>query len=478
MAKPNIIFILIDDMGWTDLGCFGSSFYETPNIDRLASEGMRFTDAYAACPVCSPSRASYMCGKYPAAIGVTDWIDHDRVLHPQRGILIDAPYIDHLPMSEKSVASALRDGGYATWHVGKWHLGDLPYYPQNHGFDVNLGGCKRGTPGKGYFSPYGIDGFADGPDGEYLTDRLTDEAVNLIKRHDYSKPFFLNMCHYAVHEPIQVKAADRERFEKKRIALGLDKLNFSEEGEVFPNAPKNNPYKIRRRLFQSDAGYAAMVFNLDENIGRLMDAVKNAGQENNTIVVFTSDNGGVAATEIVHFTDGQCHHITEMPTCNKPLSQGKGWMYEGGVREPLIVKWPGIVKPGTECGTPVTSPDFYPTFLQAAGLPLLPKQHRDGVSIMPLLTGAEGFDREAVYWHYPHYGNQGGSPAASVRKGDYKLIEFYEDNSLELYNLIEDIGELNNLANTLPDIVSDLHGLLCRWRDSAGALYPQKNPDW
>lgn len=460
--KPNIIFILIDDMGWKDLSCYGSSFYETPNLDRLAAGGMRFTDAYASCPVCSPTRASILSGKYPARVGITDWIDWGKCLHPCRGKLLDVPYIDHLPLEEKSIASALKEGGYNTWHVGKWHLGETPYYPENHGFDINIGGCHWGMPANGYFSPYGIETLEEGREDEYLTDRLTDEAIKLIKQNN-DKPFFLNMWHYAVHTPIQAKREDIKRFEAKAKAMGLDRIQAIEDGEHFPCEHKKH-LRIQRRIVQSDPVYAAMIYNLDWNIGRLMDAVEETGQTDNTIIIFTSDNGGLSTAE-------------GSPTCNSPLSEGKGWMYEGGVREPLIVKWPGVIKPGSVCTEPVTSPDFYPTMLEMAGLPLIPQQHVDGVSIVPLLKGEGKPDREAIYWHYPHYGNQGGTPGSSLRMGDYKLIEFFEDGRLELYNLREDIEEEKNLATQMPDLIAKMHKMLVAWRESIEAKIPEPNPD-
>jgi len=306
--SPNIIFILIDDMGWRDLSCYGSSFYETPNNDRMAKEGMRFTDAYAASPVCSPTRASIMSGKYPANTGVTDWIDFSKKLHPCRGKLIDAPYIDHLPLSEKSLASALRDSGYATWHIGKWHLGSEPYYPEHHGFEVNIGGCEWGMPVNGYFSPYGIHTLEDGPKGEYLTDRLTDEALQLIK-HNGERPFFLNLWYYAVHTPIQAKKEDIERFEKKARDMMLDRIDALEEGEYMP-CEHNKHKRVVRRKLQSDPVYAAMIYNLDWDIGRLMAAMSEAGLLDNSVIFFTSDNGGLS-------TSGGS------PTCNAPLSEGK-----------------------------------------------------------------------------------------------------------------------------------------------------------
>ncbi|MFD0676608.1 MULTISPECIES: sulfatase [unclassified Paenibacillus] len=453
--KPNIIFILIDDMGWKDLSCYGSTFYETPHLDRLADEGIRFTEAYAACPVCSPTRASIMSGKYPATLGVTNWIGG----HTQ-GRLIDAPYIDHLPLEEKSLAAALKEGGYRTWHVGKWHLGDRPYYPNRHGFDINIGGCDWGMPKQGYFSPYGIETLEDGPDGEYLTDRLTDEAIKLIKQND-GRPFFLNLWHYAVHTPIQVNSEFTEQFAAKAKRLGLDHAHAIVQGEQFPCEHKKH-LNVERRVIQSDPVYAGMVYNLDLNIGRLLDALKETGQWDNTTIIFTSDNGGLATAE-------------GSPTCNSPLSEGKGWMYEGGVREPLIVKWPG---PGSVSEVPVISTDFYPTLLEMAGLALSPEQHKDGCSLVPLLKGETRLDREAIFWHYPHYGNQGGTPGSSIRIGEFKLIEFFEDGRLELYNLKDDISEEHNLAAILPEQVKYMKEKLTDWREEVGARIPQINPDF
>ena len=461
--RPNFLFILVDDLGWRDLTCYGSAYYETPNLDRLAVEGMTFSDAYAACPVCSPTRASILTGKYPATVGVTDWIDWKKLTHPARGRLVDAPYSDYLPLEETSLAAALKAVGYHTWHVGKWHLGGEPYLPDNHGFDRNVAGCHWGSPYNGYFSPYDIPGFENGPEGEYLTDRLTDEAIKLIENAD-GAPFFLNLWYYTVHTPIQAKPEHILRFEAKAREMGLDGFDPFDIGDPFPIEHKKDQ-RITRRLIQSDPVYAAMVHSLDENIGRLLGALERTGQAGNTVVIFTSDNGGLATAE-------------GSPTCNAPLSEGKGWMYEGGTREPLIIHWPGIGKPGTSCQVPVTSPDFYPTLLEMAGAPLNPAQHTDGISLVPLLTGATSLDREAIFWHYPHYGNQGGTPGSSLRAGDFKLIHFFEDDHLELYNLREDIGEEHNLALDRPKLTAELAGILAGWRDRVEAKIPQPNLDW
>jgi len=455
--KPNFIFILIDDMGWKDVRCCGSTFYETPNLDRMANEGVRFTNAYASCPVCSPTRASILTGKYPARLGLTDYIGGHA-----RGKLIDSPYVNHLPLEEKTIASALKDSGYRTYHVGKWHLGNESYYPERHGFDVNIAGCHWGAP-RTYFSPYNIPNFENGPEGEYLTDRLTDEAVKLIKNNG-DEPFFMYLSHYAVHIPIQTPQHYIKKYEQKAKEFGLDQQKTFEEGDFFPCEHKKD-MRIIRRLIQSDPAYAGMVENLDENIGRVFEAVEEAGYSQNTVVFFTSDNGGLATAE-------------GSPTCNLPLSEGKGWMYEGGTKEPLIIKYPEIIKPGSISDFPITSTDFYPTILEMAGLDFLPEQHCDGLSFFGLLQDSTTMDRDAIFWHYPHYGNQGGTPGSSVLCGDYKLIEFFEDSRLELYNLKEDVSEEHNIAEDKPDITKQLKEMLSDWRGELEAKIPEPNPDY
>lgn len=462
MGAPNIILMVADDLGWMDLGCYGSTFYETPCLDQMARDGVRFTQAYAAAPVCSPSRASLLTGQYPARVGVTHYLGATT----ERGRLIGAPYVDHLPLEETTIAAALQQSGYQTWHVGKWHLGDRRYYPDAHGFMENVGGCDWGHPHQGYFSPYGIETLADGPEGEYLTDRLTDEAIGLIKRRRMSgdhRPFFLYLAHYAVHTPIEAPADLVDKYRRKAKQLGLDQLPALEPGEAFPTEQKQGQ-RVMRRIVQSDVHYAAMVENLDANLGRLLGALEHEEEADNTIVIFTSDNGGLATAE-------------GSPTCNRPLSEGKGWMYDGGLREPLLVKWPGVTVPGTTCDQPVTSPDFYPTLLAMAELPLRPEQHRDGQSFVPALYG-QSVERGPIFWHFPHYGNQGGTPASAIRLGDFKLIEFYEDGRLELYNLHHDIGEETNLVTQLPALAQALQGRLAAWRLEMNALSPTRNARW
>jgi arylsulfatase A-like enzyme len=303
------------------------------------------------------------------------------------------------------------------------------------------------------------------PDGTYLTDYLTDRAIELIQNRD-GRPFFLNLWYYTVHTPIQAKPDKIAKYETKARAMGLDRLEPFEEGDHFPCEHKQH-LRIKRRLIQSDPVYAAMVESLDENVGRLLQALEQAGEAQNTVVFFTSDNGGLATTE-------------GSPTSNAPLAEGKGWMYEGGTREPLLIRWPGNSQPGSVCSEPVTSTDFYLTMLEMAGLDPVPDQHVDGVSLVPLLKGegGESLAREMILWHYPHYGNQGGTPGSAVRMGDFKLIEFFEDGRLELYNVREDVGEERNLVEERPVLAGQMSDKLADWRETIEAKIPQPNPDW
>ncbi len=464
--RPNFVFFLLDDMGQQDLGCYGSPFYETPNIDRLAAQGMRFTNAYAACPVCSPTRASIMTGKYPARIRLTNWI-------PGRapGKLLSAEYFHYMKLEEVTLAEALKEAGYRTCFVGKWHLGNEPYYPEKQGFDVNVGGNDAGSPPT-YFYPYqrgnrSIPGLEEGKPGEYLTDRLTDESLKLIEQSK-DQPFLLYLSYYAVHIPLEAKKEMAERYKAKAQRLGLaDKPHFATDEDWPKTAAGDEKWRrtLRTRILQDHAVYAAMIESVDESVGRVMKKLDDLGIADNTIVFFMSDNGGLATAE------GQ-------PTCNLPLRGGKGWLYEGGIREPMIVKWPGVVKPGSTCDEPVTSTDFYPTMLEMAGLPPKPQQHMDGESMVPLLKGTGRQKRQAIYWHYPHYSNQGGGPGGAIRVGDFKLIEFYEDNRVELYNLRADLGEQHDLAAEMPEKAAELRHMLHEWRQEVGAVMPQPNPNW
>ncbi len=449
MEKTNVVVIFIDDMGYRDLACTGSDFYETPNIDRLAADGMRFDNGYASCPVCSPSRASLMTGKYPARIGITDWIDHSGTFHPLKGRLIEAPYIKSLPIKEQ---------GYDTWHVGKWHLGTDDAYPDRVGFDVNIGGCDWGHPKKGYFSPYHIKTLSEGPDGEFLSDRLTDEAINLVNNSN-DAPFYLNMWHYAVHTPIQAKQKDIRYFEEKAKRMGLDNQNPFVEGEPFSTDDKKGA-RIIRRVIQSDPCYAALIYNLDENVGRLIDAIDKKGKLENTLIIFTSDNGGLSTAE-------------GSPTCNLPLSEGKGWTKEGGLRVPVIAYHKGKITAGSCCNVPVTTPDIFSTILDVAGVEIADPTV-DGRSIADCFKGGEIEYERPIYWHYPHYGNQGGTPGAAVRCGDFKLIQYFEDERYELYNLKNDYSEKDNLIYKMPEKVSELSKMLSSWQEDVCAVFPQK----
>ena len=456
--KPNFLFILADDLGWRDLGCFDSSFYETPNLDKLASESMKFTNAYAACPVCSPTRASIMAGKYPARMQTTDWFgapqpETAKNHWTKNKPLLPAPYREEMPLEETTLAEALKDGGYSTFFAGKWHLGAVEdYWPEHQGFDINKGGWKMGSPNAPgrYFSPYGNPRLHDGPSGEHLPDRLAAETVTFIQNNK-DKPFLAFLSFYSVHGPLMAREDLRQKYLTKKQQLGLSP-EWRQEGDN------------KVRLVQEHAVYAGMVEAMDQACGKVLDALNTLGLDDNTVVFFMSDNGGLSTSE-------------GHPTSNLPLRAGKGWLYEGGIREPLLVKWPGTTKPASLCDEPVISTDFYPTILDIAGLPPRSKQHCDGKSWGPLLKGQK-MNRGSLFWHYPHYGNQGGSPGSAIRKGDWKLIEFFEPGrSVELYNLKDDIGETTNCADTNPAKVKELRAELQAWRDEVGARYPTPNPD-
>ena len=452
--RPNLVLILVDDLGWTDLTCYGSAFYETPHLDALAAGGVRFTQAYAAAPVCSPSRAALMSGKYPARVGVTNWIGGHAV-----GSLADVPYFHGLPQNEYSLARALTDGGYRTWHVGKWHLGDKITSPQGHGFHTNIGGCAQGSPTT-YFSPYAIPALPDGPDGEYLTTRLTDEAVRLITDHDQERPFFLNLWHYTVHTPCQAPDHLVRKYQDKADRLGLD-TDPIVVGEPMPTWHLTGEH-VRRRTVHSDPVYAAMMETLDDGVGAVVEALRATGQLENTVIVFTSDNGGLATAET-------------SPTCNAPLAEGKGWMEDGGLRVPLVISWPDRVEPGTKTGALTTTPDLYPTLLGLAGVVPRSGQAWDGVDIWPAVSG-DAFDRGPIFWHYPHYSNQGGTPGAAIREGRWKLIRWFEDGREAVYDLDADVGEQHDVAVTEPEVRCRLATLLDAWSTEVGAVLPAPNP--
>ncbi|MCC6123334.1 MAG: sulfatase [Pirellulales bacterium] len=430
---PNILLILADDLGYMDIGANNpQTFYETPNIDRLAAQGMRFTAGYAACPVCSPTRAGIMTGRHPPRTGITDFIGGKRA-----GKLLPAPNRDHLALEEVTVAEALKDAGYANFFAGKWHLGSGDYGPNAQGFGPGLIGS-----GEFYYPPRNAAPL-DPKDDPKTTDRIADEAVRFIEKHK-TKPFFAYLPFPAVHIPLGARQDLVEKYQRKQAVAPADAWDRERERQV--------------RIVQNHAVYAAMLEQLDAALGCVLAALDRCGLAERTIVVFLSDNGGLATAE-------------GRPTSNFPLRAGKGWLYEGGIRVPWIVRAPGATKPGSICDAPVISTDLYPTILELVGLSPMPRQHVDGVSLAPLLTGAE-LKRGALYWHYPHYGNQGGAPSGAVRDGDWKLIEWYEDGSLELFNLKEDPGEKRNLSVENPAKLRELRAKLLDWRKAVKAVMP------
>jgi arylsulfatase A-like enzyme len=436
--RPNVILFLADDMGYMDIGANNPrTFYETPHIDRLAAGGMRFTAGYAACPVCSPTRASIMTGKYPVRTGITDYIGGNRP-----GKLLPAPNQDHLALEEVTIAERLREKGYVTFFAGKWHLGTGVYSPNAQGFGPGLTGSGQ------FYYPSTTLPPPDRKDDPKTTDRIADEAVRFIEANR-ARSFFAYVPFLAVHTPILARPDLVAKYERKKASAPPEVWGQERERKV--------------RLVQNHAVYAAMVEQMDSAIGRVLAAVDRHGLADHTVVIFTSDNGGLSTSE-------------GHPTSNLPFRAGKGWLYEGGLREPWIIRAPGVTRPGSVCDTPVVSTDFYPTLLDLVDLPLLPQQHRDGVSLVPLLKGGH-LKRGPLFWHYPHYGNQGGAPAGAVRDGDWKLIEWYEDGSLELFNLRDDLSEARNVAAMNPDKVRELHARLADWRSEVMAVMPTPNPN-
>jgi len=446
--QPNFVFILVDDLGWRDVGCYGSKFYETPNIDRLASEGMRFTDAYAACAVCSPTRAAVMTGRYPARLGVTDWIrarfqggkipadkkNPSEYVGGKNRKLLCPPNALWMELEELTIAEALKSAEYTCCHIGKWHLGADDWYPQQQGFDYNIGGCDFGQP-PSYFDPYFRPGQGQIPTlkprkkGEYLTDREADEAVNFIRRHK-DKPFFLYMSHYAVHTPLQAK----ENIVAK--------------------------YKAKQPTDHKNPTYAAMVESVDDAVGKICSVLDELNLSERTVIFFTGDNGGLSG-----------------PTNNSPLRAGKGYPYEGGIRVPLIIRWPGVIQAGKVSHEPVTSVDYFPTMCQAAGVPLPRDRAIDGVSLVKHLktSGDKGLSREAIFWHFPHYRGK-VVPYSIIRKGNWKLIKRYEGKTFELFNLKDDLSEKNELSQQMPAKVRELDAQLSDWLRATGAKLPKPNP--
>lgn len=458
-GRPNIVLILADDLGWRDLGCYGSTSYDTPNLDRLASEGVRFTDAYASCPVCSPSRAALMTGKNPSRLGMTAHIGDAGPKHWKRNTpLLPANYLDHLPHDEQTLAEVLHDAGYATMHAGKWHLGGEAYWPEYHGFDVNAGGWGQGGPfgGKQYFSPYANPRLPDGPEGEHLPDRLASEVDRFIQSHRH-EPFFVHLAWYSVHIPLvapeSLEAKYRERFEASGDEVG--EMRVTIDGS--------------ERVRQDHATYAAMVESMDAAVGRVLESIKQAGVEEETIVIFTSDNGGLATGERGGWES------QGWPTTNSPLRAGKGWLYEGGIRVPLIVRAPGLTPAGGESNRVVVGSDYYATLLELANISTPAGQAVDSESFVESLRALPE-QRGPAIWHYPHYGNQGGRPGAAIRDGDWKLIEWYADtpanSDIELYNLADDLGEQNDLSAEHPERREAMLKQLRGWRGELQVAMP------
>ncbi len=456
--KPNVIFILVDDLGWKDLGCYDSEFHDTPKLDELANRSIRFTNAYSASPVCSPTRAAIMTGKHPARVNITDWIPGMSVSRARDPKLIPPEDIHNLPLEEFTIAEAFKEQGYKTFYAGKWHLGETDeFWPEFQGFDINKGGVSWGAPKRnsgagGYYSPYNNPRLENGPDGEYLTDRLTDESIQFIDSAS-DDPFFLYLAFYTVHTPIMGCDKYDEIYEEKSYQL-------PDSGKIITVTERDTETRIN----QSNPKYAAMVRSMDANVGRLLKKLDETGKADNTIIVFTSDNGGLTSSG--------------GPTAVVPLRAGKGWCYEGGIRVPLLIRYPNMSHAGAVCDVPVISMDYYPTLLELAGLEQDPDQHVDGKSLVPFLENPGEMADRTLVWHYPHYHGSTWRPGSAIRDGNWKLIEFYEDNTVELYDLETDLEERVNMAKKFPDITKKLKTRMHEKLDEMGGQYPvvKNNP--
>ncbi len=456
-AKPNVVFVLVDDLGFMDIGANNpKTFYETPNIDKLAASGVRFTNGYAANPVCSPTRYSIMTGKHPSRVDATNFFSGARA-----GRFLPAPLNNRMPLSEVTIAEAFKEEGYKTFFAGKWHLGpDENFWPTKQGFDINKGGHKMGGPFKAgkYFSPYANPRLEDGPKGEHLTARLADETSSFIRQHK-DQPFFAYLAFYSVHTPLMAPEDLVRKYEAKARRLGLtNKTAFADEEQVWPNAKQRQV-----RTLQAHATYAAMVESMDRAVGKVLDTLDELGIADDTIVCLTSDNGGLSTSE-------------GSPTSNLPLRGGKGWVYEGGIREAFLIRAPGVSRTGHVSDVPVVTMDFYPTLLELTGCPLRNGQHLDGRSLVSVLKGGS-LDRRDLFWHYPHYSNQGGFPGGAIRRGDWKLIERFEDGRSHLYNLATDIGERNDVASQHPERVERMKEALHGWYDEVDAKFLRAKKD-
>lgn len=495
--KPNVVFFLVDDLGWSDVGVYGSSLYETPNIDRFAEEGVRFTNAYASSHVCSPTRAAILTGKNPARINLTDWLPGRKDFPFQR--LKNVEVNQHLPFKVETIAEKLKKHGYTTAHFGKWHLGEDPSGPLEHGFDFRIPKkWNKGWPNAGYHAPFEMEGL-EGEEGDYLTDRLTDEALKYIE-NNRDNSFFLYLAHFAVHDPIQgrkdlvkkYKNKIKKMPDPKEPSYILEENPDSEdplsrkELDALLDDPRYQGYKVlpnrtvKIKQHQDNPEFAGMVESMDESLGRVLSKLEELGLDENTIVIFFSDNGGMSAANF--FNPNRVIEESDLDkrfsTSNLPLRAGKGWLYEGGIRVPMIVKWPQKGKQGLVVDEPVISTDFYPSIVEMLGLPVDEGQELDGKSIVPLLKG-DKIDREAIYWHFPHYSNHGmQSPGAAVRSGDFKLIEYFENGTVQLFNLKEDPGEQRNLVQSNPGKVQELQTMLHEWREDIEAEMPEENPNY
>ncbi len=450
--RPNILFILVDDYGIKDVGIEGSAFYETPHVDTLARSGMRFTRAYATCAVCSPSRASILLGKYPTQHGITDWIGAKvgEAFATERHVKLLCPdYVRNLPAADTTLAEALKLAGYTTFFAGKWHLGSKGSWPEDHGFDINKGGWDAGSPMGGYFAPWKNPNLPSGPRGESLTQRLASETIAFMEQHK-DRPFLAYLSFYAVHGPIQTTKPLWSKYREKAAKLPAPAERFKIDRTLPVRQVQDNPV------------YAGLIEDMDTAVGRVLKRLEELGLDDKTIVMFTSDNGGV--------TSGDSYSSSELP-----YRGGKGRQWEGGLRVPLYIRAPGVTRSGSTCDTPVIGTDFYPTILELTDLPLRPQQHVDGVSLVPLLRGGRIMPRP-LFWHYPHYGNQGGEPSSIIRKGDWKLIHYWEDNRNELYHLTDDPGEQLDLAPQEVKQTRELWAELQAWLKAPGATTPRRNP--
>jgi len=452
-SRPNIVLFLVDDLGLHDIGVEGSTFYQTPNIDALAKGGMRFNAGYANCRVCSPSRASIQLGQFTARHGITQWIGAASGTDFNRNEpLLTPEYGRQLPAEDVTLAEALSESGYRTFFAGKWHLGGDDSLPTDHGFDINYGGHHRGSPPGGYFSPFKNPQLEDGPAGESLTLRLAEETAKFVSKPEPT-PYFAMLSFYTVHGPVQTT---QPLWKKYRDAA--------------PAPPGDgNRFQIDRTLpvrqVQDHPIYAGMMELLDDAVGRVLDALDESGQRDNTIVIFTSDNGGVSSGDAYS-------------TSNLPLRGGKGRQWEGGIREPYYIRYPKVTRPGMTTEMPVTGADLYPTLLDLAGLPLKPNQHVDGTSLANLLAGKDDPElrKRSLIWHYPHYDNQGGEPSSLIRSGDYKLIHYFLDGRAELYDLASDPSEQNDLAAEQPERTRELREELLAYLKSVNAKFPSPDP--